>query len=487
MAGDGLDAETIFNSTCFGYGLEDVIGLPGHATCGVDEVDLSSHFSRNIVLNTPISSAPLCSVTEHRMAIACALMGGIGVLHGDCPPDVQAKEVAAVKKYGQGFIMNPQVLSPADTVSKLDKLRETQGCSTALVTEGGMMGNKFVGIVTARDTDFLDDRNMKIADVMIKKEKVVTACEPISLSEAQVKLQETKVGKLPILNDTGELIALVTRSDVKKSRSYPLAAKDLNQQLLVAAAVSATNIEKDRIKKLVEAGVDAIVLNSSNGDSVQQVDLIKRIKREFPGVDIVAGNVVTPRQAKPLLEAGADAIRVGMGCSSLCSPLEVVAVGRPQGSAVYHVARFARENYGVPVIADGGIQTASQVSMALALGASCVMCGSLFAGTRESPGDAFFHGGLRLKAYRGSGPLALEPNSRAASKKATTPAPVVGCAVVDSGSVNSLIQHLIEGVKRDVCRFGAGTVPQLHEDLGSGAARFQIRSAAAMGSMLRGH
>lgn len=425
------------------------------------------------------------------MAIACALMGGLGVIHDKGTPEEQAKEISIVKRFEQGFIMNPHVLSPTDTLNEYDKMKNSTNCATVLLTDTGAVGGKLLGIVTSRDADFIEDRSKRLSEVMTKKADLVIRREPVSLSEAQNALMQSKKGKLPIVSEDGQLVALASRGDMKKERAYPNAARDANMQLVVAAAVSLNNLKGDRIKKLVEAGADAIVFNASHGASMQQSDLIKRVKNEFPTIDVVAGNVVTPRQAKILLEAGADGLRVGMGCSTLTSALDVCAVGRPQGSAVYHVARFAREHFGVPIIADGGVQTSSQMCTALALGASTVMCGSLFAGTRESPGAAFFHGGMRLKEFRGSGTLEVEtPAATKASRQVdgasnTNKRSTAGvmCAVVDRGSMYSLFPYLRAGLERDFCRLGVAEIFQLHRDLDDSTLKFQIRSPGALGSM----
>merc|ERR1711865_1155294 len=355
-----------------------------------------------------------------------------------------------------------------------------------------MGGSKLLGIVTSRDVDFLPDRSVTLDKVMTTRDKMVVGKESegarsgLSLSEANVLLRSSKKGKLPIVNETNELVAMVSRRDLKKNRDFPLASQDANKQLLVAASCSPLIHLKEtveRVAKLVEAGVDAIILDSSQGSSLNQINFLKKVKFDYPNLDIVCGNVVTPRQAKPLLEAGADGIRVGMGCSSLYSGQEVVAVGRPQGSAVYHVARFCGEmNSGVPVIADGGVRNSSQAAMALILGASTVMCGSLFAATQESPGDSFFHNCMRLKNDRGVGALEVMPNTESSSTGSTG----VGCAVVDRGSVNSLVPYLLEGVKRDLRRLGVGSVPQLHEDLYNYNTRFHVRTPGAYGAAATG-
>lgn len=483
---DGLDAESIFNAPSFGYNFDDLVTLPGHATCNVNEVNLETLFSRNVTISNPFVSAPMDSVTEAPMAIALAVLGGIGVIHSNCSAEEQAAQVRKVKSFRNGFIMDPFTLSPSQTVKDADRIAQKYGVKTVLITDGGTVGTKLVGIVTSRDIDHLTDRSVALQKVMTPKEQLIVARESdgekkgISLSEANAKLRASKKGKLPIVNEEHELVAMVSRRDLKKSRDFPNASQDANKQLLVAAACS-PNLSSaetmERVKKLVEAGVDALVLDSSQGSSAQQVEFLRKVKNEFPTLDVVCGNIVTPKQARPLIDAGADGLRVGMGCSSLLSGQEVAAVGRPQASAVYHVARFCKQiNARVPVIADGGVQSGSHIAMALALGASSVMCGSLFAGTEESPGDAFFHNGMRLKNYSGVGGVAAVQSGESSAATA------VGCAVVDRGSVNSLVTYLLEGVKRDLRRLGVRDLPQLHSDLYSCNTRFHIRTPGAYGA-----
>jgi len=482
-AADGVDAATIFNSPCFSYELDDLVSVPGHACCSAGDVNLTTRFTKNIVLASPIVSAPMDTVTESRMATALALLGGIGVLHCGCDADVQAREVSAVKLFEQGFIFDPHVLATTNTVEDVDRLKEAHNISTVVITEDGVMGNKLEGIVTSRDIDFLADRSVTLGEVMTPMAKLVVEQEPITLAEAQTKLRESKKGKLPIVNEAGELVAMVCRSDLRRSKQYPLATKDANNQLRVAAACRPQEKEVARVKKLVESGVDALVLIASQGDVPQQVEFLKQVKSQYPGLDVVCGNVVTPRQAKPLIDAGADAIQVGQGCSSLFSPHEACAVGRPQGSAVYHVARFAKD-YNVPVIADGGIQNSGHVSMALTLGASTVMCGSLLAGCSESPGPLYYRDGQMLRSYRGMGDLDIVPQAVRERYKNVGPgvdklSQGVGCAILDRGSVMSLVPYILEGVRRDLKRLGADTIPHLQEDLYAGLVRFNVRTPGA--------
>merc|ERR1719487_1746223 len=357
----------------------------------------------NLRIQLPYASSPMDTVTESDMAINMALIGGIGFIHSNNTEAEQAAEVLKVKRHQNGFLMDPIMLSPEDRIEKIDEMKRTAGFSTVPITMNGKVGGKLAGIVTSRDVDFVPDRSKKLSEVMTQK--LVVGREPITLSEAHEMLRTSKKGKLPIVNDSFELVALTTRQDLKQSRDFASASMDANKQLLCGASISTAKGSEVRAQKLIEAGVDVIVIDSSQGWSTYQLDLVKRIKTAHPQINLVCGNVVTPRQAKPLIEAGADAIRVGMGSGSICTTQEVCAVGRPQGSAVYHVSRYCRERNGTPVIADGGIQNSGHIVKALNFGASVCMMGSVLAGTSETPGDYFFHEGVRMKTYRGMGSL----------------------------------------------------------------------------------
>ena len=414
-----------------------------------------------------------------------ALQGGIGIIHSNLTPEMQASEVSLVKKYKNGFINDPICLSPDDTAEDVFRMKSKKGFSSFPITEGGKMGGRLLGIISNRDTSFIEDPTAKIATFMTPRDSLIVAKEGISLIEANDILKSSKKGKLPVVNENDELVALIARTDLQKNRDYPSASKNKkNKQLLVGAAIGTRPTDRDRAKLLVEAGVDVIVVDSSQGDSIYQLEMIRHLKATYPEIDVIGGNVVTPSQAWHLIQAGVDGLRVGMGIGSICTTQEVCAVGRAQASAVFHVAKFARK-HGVPIIADGGIKSTGHITKALCLGAGCVMMGSMLAGTDESPGEYFYQDGVRLKRYRGMG--SLEAMTKGGEKRyvwddtetAVKVAQGVSGAVQDKGTLRRYVPYLVQGIRHGLQDAGCKSVAEAQEKLYSDRLRFEIRSPAA--------
>lgn len=484
----GFTASQIFtkNPACVAYTYDDVIMMPGHINFGLSDVNISTKLTKTISLKVPFVSSPMDTVTEHKMAISMALQGGIGIIHSNFTVEDQAAEVRKVKRFKNGFITDPICLSADSTVGDVMTLKEMHGYSGIPITDSGEMGGKLMGIVSNRDITFVDDSSMKLKAIMTPRDKLHVAKQGVELTEANEILKDTKKGKLPVVDDNDQLVALIARTDLLKNIEFDKASKDdVTKQLLVGAAIGTRPEDRDRAAALVEAGVDVIVVDSSQGDSVFQIEIVKHLKAEHPTLQVIAGNVVTPLQALHLIQAGADGLRVGMGIGSICTTQEVCAVGRAQASAVYHVAKFARK-YGVPVLADGGIKSTGHITKALSLGASCVMMGSMLAGTDSAPGEYFYEDGVRLKRYRGMG--SIEAMSKGSDKRyvwenssanSVKVAQGVSGAVQDKGTLLKYIPYLVQGVRHGMQDAGQKSLDQTWQDLYDDKLRFEIRSPAA--------
>jgi IMP dehydrogenase len=381
-----------------GLTYDDVLLVPGYSEVLPNTVDIRSKFSRNITLNTPIISAAMDTVTEAAMAIAMAREGGIGVLHKNMSIAEQALEVKKVKRSEAGMILEPLTIQPEATVLDANNLMAEYKIGGIPVTDkSGLL----VGIVTNRDLRFEKNNQRKISEIMTS-EDLITVGEGTSLKQAEVILQDNKVEKLPVVSKNNKLVGLITFRDIIKVRENPDANKDQYGRLRVAAAIGVTADCLERVNALVEQGVDAVVLDSAHGHSINILNKLKEVKAVHPNLDVIAGNIVTAEAAKDLVAAGADGVKVGIGPGSICTTRVVAGVGYPQLSAVMNVAE-ALDGSGVPVIADGGVRYTGDIPKAIAAGADSVMLGSLLAGTKEAPGEVIIFNGRRFKSYRGMG------------------------------------------------------------------------------------
>lgn len=494
---DGLGIEDLIDTkTRGGLTYNDFLVLPGYIGFAASEVALDAPITKRITLKTPFVSSPMDTVTEHEMAIHMALQGGLGVIHHNCSADAQADMVRKVKRYENGFIVDPVVISKETTVEEARALKEKWGFGGFPVTESGKIGSKLLGIVTNRDLQFEDDGSQTVDKVMVTD--LVTAQLGVTLPEANKILAKSRKGKLPIVDKDFNLESMISRSDLTKNLHFPLASKlPASKQLICAAAIGTRPEDKIRLKKLVDAGLDIVILDSSQGNSMYQIDMVKWIKQEYPGLDVIGGNVVTREQAANLIAAGVDGLRIGMGSGSACITQEVMAVGRPQAAAVYSVSNFAAK-FGVPCIADGGVQNVGHIVKGLALGASTVMMGGLLAGTTESPGTSFVsREGKLVKAYRGMGSIDAMQDKKAGAGGKNSQASNAGTAryfsegdsvlvaqgvsgaVAHRGSINKFVPYLAAGLKHSMQDCGQRSLKELHESAANGTLRFEIRTASA--------
>ena len=448
-----------------GLTFDDVLLIPAYSEVLPKTVELKTHFSRNIELNIPFVTAAMDTVTESQMAIAIAREGGIGVIHKNMPIDEQARQVAIVKRAENGMIYDPVTIQRGSTVAQaLDIMAEYHIGGIPVVDDE----RHLVGIVTNRDLRFERRLDRPVDDIMSKDNLVTTHQQTDLIAAAQI-LQENKIEKLPVVDKDNRLVGLITYKDITKAKDKPMACKDEKGRLRVAAGVGVTTDTLDRMQALVNAGADAIVIDTAHGHSKGVIDKLREAKASFSNIDIVVGNIATGAAAKMLAENGADAVKVGIGPGSICTTRVVAGVGVPQLSAVYDVYA-ALKGTGVPLIADGGLRYSGDVVKALAAGGACVMIGSLVAGTEESPGDTIIYNGRKFKSYRGMGSLeAMEHGSKDRYFQADTkdvkklvPEGIAG-RVPYKGTVQEVIYQLTGGLRSGMGYCGADSIEKLHE------------------------
>lgn len=445
-----------------GLTFDDVLLIPAHSEVLPREVDVTTYLTKDIKLNIPIMSAGMDTVTESAMAIAMAREGGIGVIHKNMSIDEQCKEVDKVKRSEHGVIVDPIFLSPDNTLSDADDLMNKYRISGVPVTVDG----KLVGIITNRDMRFETDLSKPIRDVMTS-EGLITAPENTSLEDAKKILQAHRIEKLPLVDADGNLKGLITIKDIEKMRKYPNSAKDGDGRLLAAAAIGVTHDVLDRVEALLAAKTDVFVIDTAHGHSEGVLKTIRMIRDAFPQLQLIAGNVATGAATEALIEAGASAVKVGIGPGSICTTRIIAGIGVPQITAVYDCAQAAQK-YGVPIIADGGIQYSGDIAKAIGAGASCVMLGNLLAGTEESPGETIIYQGKNYKSYRGMGSLgAMQAGSKdryfQEGAKKLVPEGIEG-QIPYRGHVSDVIFQLIGGLRASMGYCGAPDIKAMIEN-----------------------
>ncbi len=445
-----------------GITFDDVLLVPAYSQVIPNQVELGTWLTKKIRLNIPLMSAGMDTVTEHRMAIAMARQGGIGIIHKNMSIEAQADEVDKVKRSENGVITDPFSLSPNHTLRDADELMGKFRISGVPVTENG----KLVGIITNRDLKFETDFSKLIKESMTS-EGLVTAPEGTTLEEAKAILAKARKEKLPIVDKDNNLKGLITIKDIEKAVKYPLAAKDAQGRLLCGAAVGITANVLDRVDALVEAKVDVVVLDCAHGHSQNVLNCIKMIKEKYPELQVIAGNVATGAATKALIEHGADAVKVGIGPGSICTTRVVAGIGVPQISAVMDCYNTAKE-YGIPIIADGGIKFSGDITKAIAAGGNVCMLGSMFAGCEESPGQFELYQGRKYKVYRGMGSIAAMENGSKdryfqENAKKLVPEGVEG-RVAYKGALEDTVFQLMGGLRSGMGYCGAKTIPELQEN-----------------------
>lgn len=478
---DGFAAEKLFNNG-FSYTYDDLIFLPHYIDFPADAVDLSTRLSRNVSLSTPFVASPMDTVSESSMAASMAALGGIAIVHANTTSSKQASFIRAAKSRRVPILSEPVFVTP-NTAIESDE--DFAGSPFVLVTDSGASTGKFIGFVSKSDWTNRNDKGVGVRVSEYMQPPPVAVPWSSDLAKIEEELENKKANIVSLVKDD-EVVDLVTKEEVERVRGYPRLASGgsvgADGKWMVGAAIGTREQDKERLEELVKAGVNAVVLDSSQGNSIYQLEMIKYIKKVYPELDVIGGNVVTMYQAENLIQAGADGLRVGMGSGSICTTQEVCAVGRGQGTAVYKVSSIAYKS-GVPVIADGGISNSGHIVKALSLGASTVMMGSFLAGSLEAPGAYAYQNGQRVKKYRGMG--SLEAMTQGSDQrylgdtaKLKIAQGVVG-AVKDKGSVLKFIPYTLQAVRQGFQDIGASSLQSAHDLLRSRVLRLEVRSGAA--------
>ena len=448
---------------------DDVLLVPAFSKVLPRDTSLSTRLTRNIALNLPLVSAAMDTVTEARLAIAIAQEGGIGIVHKNLTPAQQAAEVARVKLYESGILRDPITIDPNATVRQVKALSDQHGVSGFPVVEGG----RVVGIVTGRDLRFETRMDAQVRDIMTPRERLITVREGASLEEGKALMHQHKLERVLVVNDAFELRGLMTVKDITKQTNFPNAARDAQGKLRVGAAVGVGEGTEERVELLVKAGADALVVDTAHGHSAGVIERVRWVKSNFPGVDVIGGNIATGSAALALVEAGADAVKVGIGPGSICTTRIVAGVGVPQITAIDNVAS-ALKGSGVPLIADGGIRFSGDIAKAVAAGASTVMMGGMFAGTEEAPGEVILYQGRSYKSYRGMGSIGamkagsadhyFQENDETTNPNADKLVPEgIEGRVPYKGSMVSIVFQMAGGLRAAMGYCGCSSVAQMHE------------------------
>ncbi|MDR5833705.1 IMP dehydrogenase [Caballeronia sp. LZ034LL] len=444
---------------------DDVLLVPAFSSVLPRDTSLKSQLTRNISLNMPLVSAAMDTVTEGRLAIAMAQLGGIGIVHKNLTAKEQAREVAKVKRFESGVVRDPITVPPQMRVRDVIALTQQHGISGFPVVEGAQL----IGIVTNRDLRFEERMDEPVRTIMTPRERLVTVKEGTSLAEAKALMHSHRLERVLVVNDAFELRGLMTVKDITKQTENPDACKDEDGKLRVGAAVGVGADNEERVDLLAQAGVDVIVVDTAHGHSQGVLERVRWVKQNYPHVQVIGGNIATAAAAKALVEYGADAVKVGIGPGSICTTRIVAGVGVPQITAIANVSEALRGS-GVPVIADGGVRFSGDVSKALAAGANVVMMGSMLAGTEESPGDVFLYQGRQYKAYRGMGSVGAMKDGAAdryfqdnsANIDKLVPEGIEG-RVAYKGSVNAILFQIVGGVRASMGYCGCSTITEMHE------------------------